>query len=177
MDTAILAISYFFHLIATVVWIGGLAALVLLVLPAARRIKGDDPARAAALESLLSAIRARFFPITQFALVVLVVTGLIQMAGDEHYDGVLQFENDWSRAILLKHVAVAGMFACGLALQYGVIPALERARLLQTRGNAAAQPLAAADIARLRRREARLTWLNVVLGVLTLAFTAWATAI
>ncbi|MDZ4766835.1 MAG: CopD family protein [Chloroflexota bacterium] len=173
MSPSILAISYFFHLIATMVWVGGLAALALLVVPAARRVGGDSPT----LEALLSEIRRRFFPLTNFALVVLVVTGLIQMAGDEQYDGVLQFTNDWSRAILLKHVAVGGMFLCGLSLQYAVIPALERARLLQARGNPAAQTLATADIARLRQREARLTWLNVVLGALTLAFTAWATAI
>jgi hypothetical protein len=34
-----------------------------------------------------------------------------------------------------------------------------------------------ADIEPLRKREIRLTWLNNGMGVLVLAFTAWATAI
>ena len=31
------------------------------------------------------------------------------MSGDPHYDGVLQFTNEWSKVILLKHVAIGGM--------------------------------------------------------------------
>jgi putative copper export protein len=85
---------------------------------------------------------------------------------------VLQFTNEWSRVILFKHVAVAGMFVCGLALQYGVAPALERSTLLveHHKGDPA-------ELGRLQRREARLTWINVALGVLVLGFTAWATAL
>lgn len=168
MSTSILAISYFFHLLATIAWVGGLVVLALLVVPEARRIFGEQPA----LEAFLMRLRKRFLPISHFSLVVLIVTGLIQMAGDSNYDGMLQFTNDWSRAILLKHIAIAGMFVCGLALQFSVIPALERARLLLDRGKGDPDAWV-----RLRRREARLTWINVALGVLVLGFTAWATAI
>ena len=35
MNPLVLAISYFFHLLATIIWIGGLALLVLVVWPAA----------------------------------------------------------------------------------------------------------------------------------------------
>lgn len=168
MSTSILAISYFFHLLATIAWVGGLVVLSLLVVPEARRIFGEQPA----LEAFLMRLRKRFLPISHFSLVVLIVTGLIQMAGDSNYDGMLQFTNDWSRAILLKHIAIAGMFVCGLALQFSVIPALERARLLLDRGKGDPDAWV-----RLRRREARLTWINVALGVLVLGFTAWATAI
>ncbi len=168
MSPSILAISYFFHLLATIAWVGGLVVLALLVVPEARRIFGEQPA----LETFLMRMRKRFLPISHFSLVVLIGTGLIQMSGDPNYDGMLQFTNDWSRAILLKHVAIAGMFVCGLALQFSVIPALERARLLLDRGKGDPN-----EWARLRRSEARLTWINAALGVLVLGFTAWATAI
>lgn len=74
--------------------------------------------------------------------------------------------------MLLKHLAILGMVVCGLALQYGVTPALERAGLLLERGKGDPEAWE-----RLRRREVRLTWLNLGLGVAVLAFTAWATAI
>jgi hypothetical protein len=74
--------------------------------------------------------------------------------------------------ILLKHVAIAGMVVCGLLLQYSVTPALERASLLLERGKG--DPV---EWARLRQREVRLTWVNVGLALLVLAFTAWATAL
>ena len=168
MSPSILAISYFFHLIATIIWIGGLVVLVIMVLPEARRVLGANPA----FYTLLGGLRRRFFPLSNLSLAVLVVTGLIQMSGDSHYDGVLQFTNEWSQVLLLKHVAILGMAVCGLALQFTVAPALERATPLAEhhKGDAA-------QLERLRRRESRLTWVNVILGLLVLGFTAWATAL
>jgi hypothetical protein len=64
------------------------------------------------------------------------------------------------------------MVISGLLLQFGVAPALERASLLAERGKGDA-----VEWEGLRRREVRLTWLNVGLGLLVLAFTAWATAL
>jgi uncharacterized membrane protein len=168
MTTPILAISYFFHLVATVVWIGGLMILSILVYPEARRVLADSPA----LHRFFDRLRKRFMPLTHFSLAVLVVTGLLQMSGDPNYDGVLQFANTWSRVILLKHIAIGGMLLCGLVLQYGVMPALERTGLLIERGKGDS-----ADWERLRRNEIRLTTANLVLGVGVLGFSAWATAL
>jgi uncharacterized membrane protein len=162
-----LALSYFVHLIATVIWIGGLATLLLLVWPAARKVLGDNSQSHAFLRTL----RKRFVPWTNFALVVLLITGFIQMSADEHYEGMLQFGNEWSTAMLLKHLAFVGMIAFGLLLQYGTAPALERAQLLADHGKG--DP---AEADRLTRRETALTWVTLVLGVAVLGFTAWATA-
>jgi uncharacterized membrane protein len=167
-QTTILAFSYFFHLIATIVWIGGLVMLVILVWPEANRAIANNPA----LRTFLTRVRRRFMPLTHLSLVVLVVTGLIQMTADPNYDGVLQFTNEWSRVILLKHLAIGGMFLSGLALQFWVTPALERVSLLAEHGRD--DPV---EWAKLRRTEVRLTWLNVLLGILVLGFTAWATAL
>ncbi|MBL8118877.1 MAG: DUF4149 domain-containing protein [Anaerolineae bacterium] len=168
MSPSLLAISLFAHLVATVVWIGGLITLTVFVWPETRRVLADNPA----LYALLGRIRKRFVPLTNFSLVVLILTGFVQMSADSHYDGLLQFENEWSRALLLKHIAIFGMVICGLVMQYWVTPALERASMLAERGKGDAE-----EWARLRRREVRLTWLNVGLGVAVLAFTAWMTAL
>jgi uncharacterized membrane protein len=168
LSPSILALSYFFHLIATVIWLGGLATMTLFVWPEARRVLAENPA----LMQLLTRMRKRFVPLSNFSLVVLIATGLIQMTGDPNYDGVLQFDNEWSKVILLKHVAIFGMVVCGLVMQFQVTPALERIGILLERGKG--DP---AEWERLRRREVRLTWVNVALGLAVLAFTAWATAL
>lgn len=165
MTASILAISYFFHLVATVLWIGGLLVLTALVYPEARRVLGDDWA-------LVGRVRARFLPLTHLSLAVLIVTGMFQMSGDPNYDGMLQFANEWSRVILLKHIAIGGMLLCGLVLQLGILPALERARLLIERGKGDTD-----NLDKLRRREMQLAWANLILGLLVLGFSAWATAI
>lgn len=169
----ILAISLFFHLSATVIWIGGLVITSVLVWPEARRTLSDSPALAAFLHRL----RRRFTPLANMSLAVLIVTGLTQMSMDVNYDGVMQFTNPWSRAILLKHVALAGMVVAGLLLQYGVAPAMERAAVLMERAKGEAGLAAQADWARLRQREIRLTWLNLALAVVVLACSAWAGSI
>jgi uncharacterized membrane protein len=153
--------------VATIVWIGGLVILTVLVLPAARRTVADH----AALLAFTSRLRRRFMPLTHLSLAVLILTGMFQMVGDPNYKGFLEFSNTWSIAMLLKHVSIIGMVGVGLILQFGTLPALERAAILLKRGKRDAD-----EYEHLLRREARLTWVNTFLGMAVLAFTAWATA-
>lgn len=168
MSPSLLAISYFFHLVATVLWIGGLVIMVLLVLPTARRVVGEQPT----LYAFLNRLRRRFVPIANLSLAALVVTGLIQMSGDPNYDGLMTFNNDWSRFMLMKHAAIVGMFICMVFAQLTVAPALDRALLLLEKGKQ--EPAA---LEKLHRDETRLTWINVGLSLLVLLFTALATAL
>lgn len=166
----LLALSFFLHLVATVVWIGGLTLLTALVWPEARSLLARADESGALLE-FLERLRKRFYPLANLSLVVLIVTGLFQMDKSPHYDGLLQFTNDWTRAILLKHIAVLGMLVVGAVMQWVVMPALERATLLVRRGKDAP------DLERLRHRERQLTALNCGLGIIVLLLTAIATAI
>lgn len=167
-SSTILAISLFFHLLATIIWVGGLVITVLLVWPEMRNTLQDSPA----LYGLLTRLRKRFTPLSNLSLAVLIVTGLTQMALDENYNGVLDFSNTWSQVILFKHIVIVGMVISGVVLQASVIPALERTSLLIEKGKAND-----ADWQKLRQREIRLTWFNAVLGVAVLGFSAWAGAL
>src|SRR5690349_17089872 len=129
-NQTILAISLFFHLVSTAIWIGGLMILSILVFPEARRVLENQPA----LYTLLSRLRKRFTPLSNLALAVLIATGLTQMSLDPNYNGILQFDNTWSVVMLVKHITIIAMVVCGLILQYAVAPALERASLLAERG-------------------------------------------
>jgi uncharacterized membrane protein len=166
----LLSLSYFLHLAATVVWIGGLVLLPLIVWPEARALIARQE-RGDVLLDLLDRLRRRFYPLANLSLVLLIVTGLYQMEKNPHYDGLLQLTNDWTRAILLKHVAVIGMLIVGIAMQWGVLPALDRASLLVRRGKESP------DLEKLRRRERQLSLLNLFLGMVVLFFTAIATSI
>ena len=166
----LLALSFFLHLIATIVWLGGLVLMTVVIWPEARAIVTRHDESGALLE-LLERLRKRFYPLANLSLIVLIVTGLYQMGQSPHYDGFLQIKNDWARAILLKHIAVLGMLVVGATMQWGVLPALDRATLLVRRGKEAP------DLEQLRRRERQLLVVNCILGVIVLFFTAVATAI
>lgn len=164
-SNTILVISLFFHLTATVIWVGGLLITVILVWPEVRRTLADHPA----LYQMMNRLRRRFTPLGNLSLAVLIVTGSIQMSLDTNYNGFMDFNNTWSKLILLKHLAIIGMIGCGAVLQFTVTPALERTSLLLERGKGEPD-----EWQRLRRREAQLTWVNALLAVAVLGFSAWA---
>ena len=168
MSEAALALSLFFHISATVIWIGGILLLTFLVVPELNRALAEQPA----LHQLLRRLRKRFTPLSNLALAVLIVTGLLQMSSDPNYEGLLSFSNRWSQVLLLKHILIIVMAATGLALQFGVAPALERTSLLLERdvGDAG-------EWRRLRARERRLSLIIAALAVSVLAASAWLTAI
>ena len=171
MNSPSLALSLFVHLTATVVWIGGLLVTMILVWPAIRRTLEASPA----LYRLLSQIRKRFYPISNLALAALIVTGLFQMTADSNYNGFLTFDNTWSKIMLLKHIVVGLMAVAGLVLQYGVAPELERTSLLLEHGKGTDET--DNQWQKLRRRETQLTWINGLLGLSVLAFSAWLGAL
>lgn len=164
MDTWILALSYWLHMVATIVWVGGLALMALVVWPGARDVLGPGPELAA----LLGRLQQRFTPWAWGSLAVLIFTGLTQMAANKNYNGLLQLSSPWAVAILVKHLAVGAMIIIGVYMQWGLQPALVRLATLEARGHAAP------GLEALRRRELALTRLNLFCGILVLAFTAIA---
>jgi putative copper export protein len=167
MTDWLLVLSLFVHIITTLVWAGGLVLMSLLLWPGFRdRLRDGD--------ALLAQVRKRFYPIATLCLFALVGTGLYQMGKSQYYEGLLEFTNDWSRAMLVKHIAVGGIFVVGGIMQWGIIPALDRAALLASKGKS--MP-GAPDLAVLHRRERRLTFLNAALGVVVFFCTAIVTAL
>lgn len=161
-----LALAYWLHLIATVVWVGGVALMALLIWPGARAALGVQAA------AFLQAWHKRFNPLAWLSLAVLTGTGMVQMAANPNYDGLLRIENAWSAAILVKHLAALGMVGVGVAQQQVIQPALNRLLWLQARGQAAPP----AEIKRWHQRETALMWLNVACAMAVLACTAIASA-
>lgn len=168
MSEAALALSLFFHIAATAIWIGGILLIAFLVAPEINHTLAEQPA----LYALLRRLRKRFTIVGNLALALLLMTGLLQMSTDPNYESLLSFSNRWSQALLLKHILIIVMAALGLMLQFAVAPALERTSLLLERGKGDA-----AEWRRLRGRERRLTRLIALLAVAILAASAWLTAI
>ena len=157
----LLATSYLVHLIATVVWIGGIVFMALVVTPVA----GSEPG----CSRFLTAIQRRFTPIANLCLAALIVTGMVQLTANSNYVGFLNFSNLWAKAILLKHIAIGGMIATALYMSLVLQPDINRIGMLMTAGKATPEQTAA-----LAKRQAQLVQINIVLAILVLLFTAVA---
>lgn len=158
-----LSLAYWLHMFATIAWIGGLAGLPLLVLPAARQ--GLAPGDYAVL---LERIQRRLDPLSWFCLAVLLGTGMFQMSASPSYQGFLTITNRWSAAMLAKHTVFLVMIAINAYMTWGLLPSLRRFALLRAKG------APTEGVERLTRREMILLQTNFVLGVIVLALTALA---
>ena len=161
-----LALAYWAHMIATVIWIGGLAAIALLVVPAARKTLQDEQ-----LSKFLAALQKRLSPLAWFSLAVLVGTGMFQMSANPSYQGFLSIENSWAAAILVKHILFFGMIALASYQTWWLMPAIQRSLLLRQ-----SRPVDSDEAVRLQKQETWIVNINLALGVLVLLLTALARA-
>jgi len=160
-----IALTYWLHMLATVAWVGSLAAISLLILPAMKRTLNAETQLV-----VIEAMQKRLEPIAWFSISLLIITGLFQMSVNPHYDGFLSTSTQWSLAILTKHVLGIIMVVVSAIQTWEVIPAIRRAILLSKKNKNAE------ELDSLRRREITLLRINLGLSVLILGATAVARA-
>ncbi len=160
----LLALSYWIHLLATVVWLGGIALLALAGWPALQR--------GTLSENQWWSFQRRFAPWANLSLILLLITGFFQMTNDANYNGFLTVDSTWAWALLLKHIAFGVMVLITVYVQFMLFPAMDRLSLIAEKRPSLAQE----EQAGLRSREIALLRLNLLCAALVLLFTAVATA-
>jgi uncharacterized membrane protein len=163
----ILPLAYWLHMVATVVWIGGLAALVLLVFPTAQRSMSHQQ-----FTTFLESVQKRLDPLAWFSLAVLIATGMFQMSANPNYKGFLAFDNTWAVSILVKHVLFFGIIALAAYQTWWLMPAFRRELLRTSNPNT----VTAQGSQGTPKKIIWLTRINLGLAVLVLLATAFARA-
>lgn len=158
-----LSLAYWLHMLATVAWLGGLVALVVLVLPLARRILDADN-----YVVFLEQVQRRLDPLGWLSLAVLLATGLFQLSANPSYEGFLSISNRWAVAILIKHILFFGMIAVSAYLTWGVLPSLRRVGMKRAKG------IDTEEVEKLQKRETLLLRIILILGILILGLTSLA---
>lgn len=160
-----LSLAFWLHMVATVVWIGSLAALVILVLPVARRTLDSST-----YVNFLDHLQRRLDPLGWLSLVLLLATGLFQLSANPNYEGFLSISNRWAVSILIKHILFAVMIAISAYMTWWLLPSLRRIALLREKG------LDTQQTENLENREVWMLRVNLILGLLILGLTAIARA-
>jgi uncharacterized membrane protein len=160
-----IALTYWLHMLATATWVGSLAAITLLILPAMKRTLDSETQLV-----FLEALQKRLEPITWFSISLLILTGLFQMSVNPHYDGFLSISTQWSLAILTKHILGMILVVVSAIHTWEVIPAMRRAILLSKKNKDTTR------LDSLRKREITLIRINFGLAILILLATAIARA-
>jgi uncharacterized membrane protein len=110
MSTFLVALSTWFHVLATIVFIGYYLLTGLIYLPVLER-----QMQANALRDLLEQVSARLRPFFGGSLLIFLVTGTHLMLINKNYLGFGNiFGNPWSVLIVIKHVLVLAFLALAI---------------------------------------------------------------
>lgn len=152
MSEIVLAASHWLHLIATVIWIGGIFFILFVAIPSAKQILGSEAGK------LIGEISKRFTPIANYSIIFLVVTGIVLTFLNKQSSGIGHFVGSWVLFLIVKHVLVLGMI--GVHFYRGLILAPKIA------GTESAEQKAS-----LQRLSLNLVKVNFCLGLLVLLFS------
>jgi uncharacterized membrane protein len=103
MTQIFIALSYWLHAVATVIFIGHYVLLALIYLPALSKTENGT-----ALSEISKRSRAWMYA----SLLIFIVTG-IYLIIDTNYLGFADFGNFWGIVMLVKHILIVGMIAMG----------------------------------------------------------------
>lgn len=104
MISILVSLSYWLHVLATVVFIGQFVLLATIYLPVLSKA-GNGAA--------LSEISKHSRPWLYSSMLVFIITGIYLMIVDQNYLGIGKFENFWSVLMLVKHLLILGMIVMG----------------------------------------------------------------
>jgi len=95
--------GYWLHLGAAVFWIGGIAFILLIAIPASKSVPGNDSGL------IMGEIAGRFGPLANWCILLLIVTGILMTGLAARYSGVMHQDNNWTIVLLVKLALVSAM--------------------------------------------------------------------
>ena len=165
MSLLIPSLSHFLHLLATVVWIGGIVMILLVILPGAKAALEASPM----VSRLTKEITKRFTPIANISILVLIFTGVVIAHYEKNFTSVLDFDNTWNVILFIKHLLVALMIVTHF--YRGLILNPKIGRLSSQVNESQVTPSLSSQVVKLQKFSLNLVKTNFVLGLIVLLFT------
>lgn len=103
MDLKILFIGlmHFFHIFATVVWIGGMTMNAFAIMPSLQETLTPPE-----IGKVMGAVMQRFKKMVYGSILILFVTGALLTLVDSNYEGTMVIKSVWSVLLVVKHILV-----------------------------------------------------------------------
>lgn len=153
MRELLLITSYWIHLIATVIWVGGIIFILFIAIPSSKQVLGAESGK------LMGEISKRFTPLANYSIALLAITGVMLAGLSKEFSEIRLLKNDWSIFLIPKHILVFGMIAVHFYRGLVLTPKI-------------AGTVSDTKKAALQRLSTRLVKANFALGLLVLLFSA-----
>jgi copper resistance protein D len=145
------AINNFFHLLATVTWIGGMVYMNLILFPAQSAIAPSERGK------LMGTLAKRFSIAAWISVIVLLITGLVKTPSEF----LINTSTHFGLWLTVKHIAILLMIIFGLIISIVLAPKMKS--LAPKPGE---QP--SAQFIKTQGTLGKLSITNLVLGILVL---------
>ena len=96
---------YWIHLVATVLWIGGILFIIFIAIPSSKQVLGAESGK------LMGEISKRFTPLANYSIILLFVSGIVLAGLNKQFSGVSILESNWTMVLILKLVLFFSMTA------------------------------------------------------------------
>jgi len=148
-------IVHFLHLVASVVWIGGMIFLHYILTPAQNVIKPEEGGK------LFGFVAKRFTIAAWSSTVILIITGLIKAPSGVLFD----LSTHYGLWLTIKHALIVLMIIGGLLITFRVAPKM---------GKLAPKPGEAPSMEFVKNQAmlSNISFLNMIFGLLVLLSTA-----
>lgn len=162
MDNIVLfSLMNWFHLMATVIWIGGVTTIFLLVHPVAS--KTLDPSSAG---KIMMGITKRMRSYVYLCIVLFIGTGIVMQMMDANYVG-LNLKDSWTLILLIKHFLTVIFIIIAIYIFQGLMPKMMK---LSEKGPSP-------EMLKLQKKQFGFGFTNLIIAWIILLLTAISTAI
>ena len=147
------AVFMWFHLTATIVWLGGITFILLVAIPSARQVLRGEAG------GVMGEVTRRFTPMANFSILFLFLSGIILMAINGYISGDF-LKGERGTAMLLKILLF--LLMAGVHFFRGKVLA---PRIAKTQSDG--------EKVRLQKLSLNLVWLNFGTGLAVLLLSAF----
>ena len=155
VDKTNIIIAFFdwFHLLATMVWIGAMIILMIIIIPSAKDTLKDENT----FKEFMKSIGKKMTFLVNISIIILILTGI---ALGIIKDGVTV---DWIILLIIKHIIVITMVTIHICRIKVISPRIGR----KTKEDPSSRKLL-----RLKKLQMNLVWVNLILGLGILLLSA-----
>lgn len=153
---------YWIHLLATVIWIGGIFLILFVALPSAKEYLGKEAGK------FMGIISKRFTPFANYSIILLIITGIFMVLLNKGFSNLIVFETVSSRILFLKILMVLTMIVIHYYRGLWLNPRIAKLSSLIEESHRDEREKISSQVVKMQRLSLNLVKTNFGLGMLVL---------
>lgn len=162
----VLSIMNWLHMVALIVWLGGMIATVVFVVPVAESALGRTLGPAVMGRFMGSLAQRTRIP-AYVCMGIFIITGIIMWILNKNYLGLFNYGSAWTNVLLVKQILFVVLIVLAIYMMEVIVPKIEE---LAPKGPSA-------ELSKTQKLQIVVGAITMLVVALILALSAWDAAI